>query len=207
VRARAETYTRKEGADQVDTATLTVTFVQDNEEALDRAALNPPSVTATALRLSEQTTFTAQSLGVWSPDLATLRERCNELETAMKAPGRASADVATVARANRRAIESVLATAQTELGRLGIFGEPRSSGLHNQLATLSDRIARSEDERTSSRPPTRPYVVDVEHTSILEIAVRERQDAAELLDLNAARVADPFDLSRGDVIKIFVTAA
>jgi hypothetical protein len=207
VRARAETYTRHEGPEQSDTAAVTVNWIEDNEDALDRAALNPPGVAATAVRLAEQTVFTAQALGVWHPDLATLRERCVELETQLRAPGRAVADVATVARANRRAIESVLATARTEIGRLGIFSEPRSAGLHDKLMTLSDRQAAAEDERNASGPPTKAFVVDVEQTSIFEIAARFDQDAEALLDLNAARIADPFDLERGDVIKIFQGAA
>jgi hypothetical protein len=207
VRCRAETYTRNERAEQIDTATVTVNWVEDNEEALDRAALQPPGVVATLVRLSERTVFTAQAAGVWTSDLANLRERCNELTTLMQAPGRSVADVATVARANRRAIENVFATGRTELGRFGIISEPRSSGLHDQLATLSDRQARAEDERTASRPRTKAFVVDVEVTSIYEIAARVGQDAAELLDLNAARISDPFDLERGDVIRIFETAA
>jgi prophage DNA circulation protein len=207
VRARVETYTRAEKPEQFDSAAVTVNWIEDNEEALDRAALQPPGVVATLVRLSERTVFTAQALGVWSSDLATLRERCNELTTAMQAPGRAVADVATVARANRRAIESVFATGRTELGRLGLFSEPRSSELHDQLATLSDRQARAEDERTASRPRTMAWVVDVEQTSIYEIAARVRQDAEELLDLNAARISDPFDIERGTVLRIFETAA
>lgn len=207
VRARAENYTRSEKPEQADTATVTVTWVEDNEESLDRAALNPPGVAATLVRLAEQTTFTARAIGVWTPDLANLRERCNELTTQMRAPGRAVADVATIALANRRAIESVLETARTELGLVHAFSEPRSSGLHQQLSTLSDRQARAEDERMSSRPRTLAFVVDAEQTSIFEIAARFNQDAEELLDLNAARISDPFDLERGDVIKIFERSA
>jgi prophage DNA circulation protein len=203
VRARFSEYARRETPEQNDSATVTLTFTEDNEDAFDRATLQPPTVIASLVRLSETTTFTAQSIGVWSSDLASLRERCNELVTLMKAPGRSVADVATVARANRRAIASVLETARTEIGRLGVFSEPRSSGLHQQLATLADRQAAAEDERSASRPPTRPYVVEVERTSIFEVAAAVGQDAEELLDLNAARVADPFDIERGDVLKVF----
>ena len=207
VRCRLQDYTRDERFEERDTARVTLVFVEDNEDSLSRAALAPPSVTATVVRLAEQTQFSAQKDGIWDPSLGTLRERMNELETLMRAPGRSVADVSTIVRAHRRAIESLVATAREESGATGIFGEPRASHTERQLVTLSDREAQAETERTASRPRTKAYVVDVERTSLYEIAARLRQDVTELMDLNAARVADPFDLTRGEVIRVYETAA
>ena len=207
VRCRAQDYSRKEAPELSDTALLDLTFVQDNEDSLERTVLNPPGVVATIVRLAEQTQFTAQKDGIWSEDLGTLRERASEIESLMKAPGRAVGDVATVVRAHRRSLESLLNTAREESGVDGIFGEPRASRTERQLQEMLDREAQAEAERTASRPRTKAFVVDVEVTSIYEIAARLGQDATELMDLNAARIDDPFTLTRGEVIRVFETAA
>lgn len=207
VRARLDSYTREERSEERDTARVTLVFIEDNEDALSRAALAPPGVTATVVRLAEQTQFSAAKDGIWDPNLGTIRERMAELETLMKAPGRSVADVGTIVRAHRRSIQSLLNTAREESGADGIFGEPRASHTERQLQTLSDREAQAETERTASRPRTMAFVVDVELTSLYEIAARLNQDAAELIDLNAARVEDPFTLTRGEVIRVFASAA
>ena len=207
VRARLDSYTRDERSEERDCARVSLVFIEDNEDALSRAALAPASVTATVVRLAEQTQFSAEKDGIWNPKLGTIRERMSELESLMKAPGRSVADVATVVRAHRRSIQSLLNTAREESGAGGIFGEPRASHTERQLQTLSDREAQAEVERTASRPRTKAFVVDVELTSLYEIAARLNQDAAELIDLNAARVDDPFTLTRGEVIRVFESAA
>lgn len=204
VRARAQDYTRKESPETDDSATLDCTFIEDNEDALDRAQLQPPSVAATLVRLAEQTQFTAQSQGVWNEDLASLREVCSEIEGLMRAPGRSVTDLGARVRAHRRALQSVIDTAASEASTSGgLFSDPRGSELERQLRIIMDREAQAEDERVQSRPRTRGYTIDVERTSIFEVAARLNQDAEELLELNSARVDDPFLLTRGQVIRVF----
>ena len=203
VRARPETYERKESPEQQDTAALSMTFVEDNEESLDRAALNPPSVVATLLKLAEQTTFTLQRNGISDSGLS-LTEFAAEVEGLLLAPGRAVADLGAVVRSHRRAIQRMIDAATTAADSDGgLFSEPRGSEMQRQLRILLDREAAAEDERTSSRPRTVAFVIDVEETSIIEVAARVDQDAEELMDLNAARVADPLYLTRGEVIRIY----
>lgn len=202
VRARAQDYTRTEAPEEQDTGRLDLVFVEDNEDALDRAALSPPAVVSTLLKLSEQTQFTAQSQGVWNEDLKSLRQIASEIQGLMLAPGRSVSDLGTVVRAHRRALQSVLSTASDESG----LGDPRGSELNRQINILLDREAQAEDERSSSRPRTKGFVIDVEVTSIFEVAARLGQDATELLELNSARVDDPFLLTRGEVIRVFESA-
>jgi len=207
VRARLEEYDRAERSEQRDTATLVLKFVEDNEESLDRAALNPPSVVATLVKLAEQTVFSAQRQGLHTPELIGLQEFAAQVEGLLLAPGRAAADLGAIVRAHRRAIQRMIDAATTAANDTGgLFSEPRGSETERQLRTLMDREAAAEDERVSSRPRTKAFVIDVEETSIFEVAARVDQDAEELMDLNASRVDDPFRLTRGEVIRIFESA-
>jgi prophage DNA circulation protein len=86
IRARVVDYTRREMPEEDDAAILDVVFLQDNEDALDRSILEPPSVTATVRKLAEQTTFSAQKSGVWSDGIASLRTAASEIETLMREP-------------------------------------------------------------------------------------------------------------------------
>lgn len=207
VRARISDYNRREHPDEDDAALLDLTVLEDNEDALDRAIFEPPSVSATVRRLAEQTVFSAQSSGVWSSDFADLREAAAEIETLMRAPGRAAGDVAAGARAHRRLLRDMAHVAEDQArSDGGAFIDPAGSQVARQLSELLDREAAAEDERFRSRPRVRPFVVDVERTSLFEIAARFDQDASQLLELNASRVGDPFALTRGQVVRIFVTA-
>ena len=208
VRARAESYKRSETHEERDHAVLELVFVEDNEESLDRVALNPPAVVSTLRKLSEQTTFSAPRNGVWNEDVRSLSEFASEVEGLLLAPGRAAADLGAIARSHRNQLRRMTDAATklaTQTG--GLFAEPRGSETQRQFRTIQDREALAEVERTSSLPRVVPYVVDVERTSILEIAARLNQDFADLLELNAARLADPLDIERGTVLRVFERAA
>ena len=207
VRARPETYERKETSAERDTATLVCTWIEDNEESLERAALNPPGVVATLVKLAEQTVFSAQRQGLWNDDLISLTEFAAEVEGLLLAPGRAVSDLGSVIKAHRRAIQRMVdaaTTASNDAG--GLFSEPKGSETQRQLRILLDRESAAENERTSSRPRPKSFVIDVEVTSLYEVAARVGQPADELMDLNSARIADPFYLTRGQVILIFESA-
>lgn len=200
VRARLETYSRKESPEGDDVAEVELCFIEDNEEALSAQIFSPPAVVSTLNTMAAQTTFTAEAAGVWNDDLQSIIETCNQITTLLQAPGRAMGDLVAVVRAHRRAIQGVIDTAEEEGSPLA---EPSNSGLLRQLRLMADREAGAELERTSSRPTTRAFTIDVERTSLFEVGARFNQDAEELMDLNAARVEDPFDLRRGQVIRVF----
>lgn len=216
VRCRAKDYTRKEDPEATDVGLLDLCFVQDNEDALDRALLSPPTVRATIVKLAEQATGSLQRDGVWGEDLrpnerevqvsdasssatSSLTEIAGDIEGLLLAPGRATADLESTVRAHRRAVARIITAASGEDSRRG--GEAE-----RLLSIMLDREAAAAAERTASRPRTRPFVIDVERTSIYEVSARLHQDAEELLDLNAARIDDPFRLDRGQVIRVYVSA-
>jgi len=207
VRARLEDYDRAERSEQRDTATLILKFVEDNEESLSGAALNPPAVVATLVKLSEQITFSADRQGLHNKETISLRDFAAQVEGLLLAPGRAVADLGAVVRAHRRAIQRMIDAATTAANDSGsLFSEPRGSETLRQLRILMDREASAEDERVSSRPRTKAFVIDVEETNIFDVAARVDQDAEELMELNAARMPDPFYLTRGEVIRVFESA-
>lgn len=208
VRARALTCSSKEEFGQIDHAEATLVFKQDNEEALDRALLRPPSARATVRRTAEQTTFTAQRNAVWGKQLSgskgqlSLIQAAEALQDLMLAPGRSVQAVEARARRNRTDIARLIRV-QHDID--GQFTSPRGSAAERQLVTLQDRQAQAAGERSRGRPSTVPFVVDVEVTSIYEIAARFDQDAQELIELNDSRIEDPFELRRGTPILVFTS--
>lgn len=207
VRARAATYKRRESTDADDYATLELTFTQDNEESLAGAMLLPPQVVSTINRLAEQTVFSAQSQGIWNEDLKSLPEIAAEIEGLLLAPGRSVSDLGAVVRSHRRAVQRMIDALESASSTDGVFGDPSASELHRQLRIVLDREAGAEDERSSSRPRAVPFVIDVEITSIFEVAGRLNQDVEALMELNSARIDDPLTLTRGQVIRVFERAS
>lgn len=207
VRARAGSMVGTEG-ESVDTATADLDFTQDNEDALDRALIRPPTVRATTRRIAEATEFSLKKEGIWHETISGSKARvgivqaAENLQTLMLSPGRAVNSVEQQARRNRRDIERIIAT-QREVNEQ--FSSPRGSTSERQMVTLRDRSAQAEAERSASRPKTKPFVVDVESTSIWEIAARFDQDAEELLELNDSRIANPFNIRRNAVVLVFST--
>lgn len=208
VRVRCESCERTEDASaELDTGYLDLVFVEDNEESAASVSFRPPSVRATTVALAEQTRFSQARVGTLDTDSLSLTEFASQLESLLLAPGRSLADLHSKATASRRAIGRIVAAQESLARTLGLeHDEPRGSEMWRQLARLRDLQARAAEEKFSSRPRVKAFVIDVERTSLFEISARFKQDCGELLDLNSERVKDPFDLTRGQVIRVFETA-
>ena len=202
-RCRLKGYSRVETPEEDDAAVCEFTFFEDSEDVIDLDSLDNPTVRATAVRLSEQTTFSSQGVSGWDTNSSSLTEFASELEGLLLAPGRAVEDVNSVARRNRRAIQRVQ-RAQEQLGRDvgGIYNDPEGSTPIRELRRLDDLQAQAVDERTSGRPKTTLHNITA-NTDIFSVAADIGQDPNELMDLNAARIEDPLDLRAGDTIRIF----
>ena len=206
-RCRLESIKRVERTEERDQATTTCHWVEDNEDSVDRTSLRPPTVRASAVKLASQTQFSAQAAGGWDDDLSDLTEFASDVEGLLLAPGRAIDDITSQVRRNRRAIQRIQ-NAQEKLAEDvdGTFNDPSGSEPVRQLRALSDRQALAADEKTASRPRTKTFTVP-EDTTIYGLAALVGQDAEELLELNSARVDDPFDIREGDTVRIFERAA
>lgn len=207
VRARAWNYTRIESMEKRNEGALQLHFVEDNEEAAATIAFQAPSVRGTVEALADQTTFSAGTVGALDRDLQTAQPRATDIASLLLGPGRSLADLQTKVTASRRAIQRTL-DFQADFARAvgANHDEPRGSEFWRNLIRLLDLQAKAADEKFSSQPRVRAFVVDVELTSLYEIAARFHQDAAALLDLNSERVEDPFFLEKGDVIRVFETS-
>jgi hypothetical protein len=208
VRVGCESCERSDdGSAELDTGYLDLVFVEDNEESAASVSFRPPSVRATNVALSEATRFSESRVGALDADSVSLTEFASDIEALLLAPGRSLSDLQSKATASRRAIGRIVSAQESLARTLGLeHDEPRGSAMYRQLARLQDLQARAAEEKFSSRPRVKAFVIDVERTSIFEISSRFRQDCGELLDLNSERVKDPFDLTRGQVIRIFEKA-
>ncbi len=204
VRARAETYVRIEDSAERQEAKLQLTFVEDNEESASTVPLQTASVRSSVEGLADQTTFSAQSVAALEPDLVQAKKKSITIAQLLTAPGRALSDLQSIVTDARRSLLRIQSTQESFAHAVGAsHDEPRGSEFWRNLIRLQDLEAKSTDEKFASRPRIRAFVIDVERTSIFEVAARLKQDASELLDLNSERVSDPFDLERGDVIRVF----
>lgn len=208
VRARAWNYTRIEAMDKRSEGALQLHFIEDNEESAATVAFQSPSVRGTVEALADQTSFSAGTVAALDVDLQQAKPRSTDIASLLLAPGRALADLQTKVTSSRRSLQRSF-DFQVEFARSvgASHDEPRGSEFWRNLIRLLDLQAKAADEKFSSQPRVKAFVVDVELTSLFEIAARLRQDASALLDLNSERVEDPFFLERGDVIRVFDTAA
>jgi hypothetical protein len=208
VRCRLDRCKRVENVGERDQATLALSFVEDNEESLATASFALPSARATVAKAAAQTVFSIEREGgVVDEDVFELQQRATDLETLLLAPGRTIADLEAEARSMRWQLQRGRQTQRQLAEDLGIGGteEPRGSEFHRLSIRLEDTLGKAADEKFASRPRIKTFVVDVEHTSLFEIAARFKQDAQDLLELNGERVPDPFYLEQGDVIRVFDT--
>jgi prophage DNA circulation protein len=206
IRARAQTYTRAESHAARDSATLDLVFIEDNEDSVDARSLGEPTVRASALRLSEHCTYSAQSEGMDDENLNSLTDTLSEVQGLLAAPGENVETIEAQTRRNRRAIEATVEAGET-LGRQvgGLFNEPRGASSTRQLRRLADQQAKAADEKSRGRPRLVPYTVRSE-VSIFAVAVLVRQPAERLMDINAGRLADPLRIPAGTTIRVYERA-
>lgn len=208
VRCRLERGKRIESAAERNQAVLQLTFVEDNEESLASASFSLPSARATVAKGAAQTVFSIEREGgVVDDDVFELQQRATDLESLLLAPGRTIADLEAEARSLRWSLQRGRQTQRQLADDLGIGGteEPRGSEFHRLSIRLEDTLGKAGDEKFASRARIKTHVVDVDRTSLFEIAARFKQDPQDLLELNGERVPDPFSLERGDVVRVFDT--
>jgi hypothetical protein len=208
VRCKFDNGKRTEAVVERDQATLQLVFIEDNEESLATASFALPSARATVAKAAAQTVFSIEREGgVVDEDVFELQQRATDIESLLLAPGRTIADLEAEARSLRWQLQRGRQTQRQLADDLGINGteEPRGSEFHRLSIRLEDTLGKAADEKFASRPRIKTFVIDVEHTSLFEIAARFKQDLQDLLDLNGERVPDPFYLEQGDVIRVFDT--
>lgn len=201
LRARAMDYSRTETAEVRDSATLTLTFTEDNEDSVDTAAFAVPSVNANAKRLSEATTFDAQSDGMWDGSLQDLNEFASGLEAIANFPGDTLADVDSQAGIVIGATNRVLLAFSQPVPGRDQLTDPDSSVTQRKLEQTRDIAAKSRAEARRGRPSLVSVVLTGDR-NIFQIANEYAQPALDLINVNP-QIANVLFIPAGAVVNIF----
>lgn len=195
-RVRALSYKREQPEGETDTGYLDLTFVEDNEDAVDADAFSQPSVQGSLTRLADITVFSAERDGIWNQDLISIQEFAAELEALMRFPGEYANAVVTQQRTIVRAARSVMATANQERVNNQALLEDTPVGSVFRLLRVLDVAGYALEEKNGNRPKAIDYQV-LERTNIFAIASSRRTPVDALLDLNAQRIDDPLQIEPG----------
>jgi hypothetical protein len=201
VRARAEDYNRNEVATVRNNGTLSLTFVVDNEDSLDATAFQPPSVSASAIKVAEAAELEAEKTGAWDGSIADLTEVANNIEGLANAPGDFLNDVEAQSAAMKSAHDKVV-KAHTDVYHEGrdLLLDPESTTLWKHLQALKEMAGQSTERSRRGKPGyvTRTYTTRM---SIFDVAALERQDASILVQINP-QLDDPLDIPIGTGVRI-----
>lgn len=177
---------------------LSVTFVEDNEDALDREAFERVAVKAGAARLAADAQFDAEATGVWDGSIEDVTELAAELVGLMNAPGEYADQIIHAAKRVRRACDLVLTkTAATLPGG----SESPDAVLRAKLLELKDAAAGAAGEAQAAKPKTRT-VRFRQPRDIFSIAAELGQNARELISINSA-LEDPSYIPAGTAVVVF----
>jgi prophage DNA circulation protein len=205
-RCRLESYQRTETFEEIDCAPVVMTFVEDNEDALIASTFTAPSARATARRLAEITTFSAQQNGVSLSDSRMgISELASEVETLINSPFEYLGDLQAQAESVKALTDRMLdihASRRTQIGSM--LAEPPGARAVRGLVELRDKASRIVDEKQSAMPRLVPYVVPSQR-SIFDIAAQFGQDPMLLMTANP-QIGDPLAIPERTVVKVFESA-
>ncbi|MCP4674342.1 MAG: hypothetical protein GY854_02255 [Deltaproteobacteria bacterium] len=206
VRARLGTYHRGEQNPERDSATLTLTFIQDNEDNVDAASFNLPSVKANSRRVAEEVEESAQEDGAWDTSLQDLKEYAAQLEGLINAPQEYKRDFEQQAKMVMSAVDRVF-SAFSKQGKEGrdLFRDPETGATQRELNALKDMVGRETIEARRGRPQL-VSVVFAEDQSLMSVAVMHGQSFDDLLEVNT-QLDDPMHIPAGDIVRVFADAA
>ena len=202
-RVRAESYTRQESYDMPDTAIVSFTFVEDNEDSVDFRSIQAPTANANARQLAESFEFDSQSSAAWNDDIQNLGQLNRQLENLANAPGDVNADVEQqsrniqgTSRAARRAF-----SAPAKIGRT-LYNDPENSRGPRKLAQQEDLAARAANESRRGRPQL-IVIVFTKDTDLFSVSSLTGQDVADLIEVNPE--IDPFFIPANEDVHVFAT--
>lgn len=203
IRAKVETYRRRETHSERDGARISVTWVEDNEDSVDAQSFELPTVNASAKRVTEEAKFDAQSQGAWDGSLLELVEFARQLENLANAPGNTLRDLETQATVVAGSVNRVV-RAFSQQQRRGennrdVLRDAESSRFNAKLVQLKDLAGRARG--VGKERSDRPKAVRAERdTSLFDLAIDHGTTASKMIDFNPS--LDPFDVPAGTVVRI-----
>lgn len=199
IRAKCHPWERSANADDNRGGEiLTGTFIEDNEDNLDREAIVRPSARATLVRKVEETQFSAEAEGIWSGSLSDLTQLTSELIGLANAPGQYLEQVVHASLEVQRCVSMVRRNFSTDRDGRGQFFDPLSFPTRMRLLEVEDLAASAEADARRSQDRLRRHYPD-RNTTIWRIATQLGQDAQRLMELNGS-VEDFADIPKGTPI-------
>lgn len=202
VRARLDTYQREEHHDERDFATLTLNFIQDNEDNVDAASFTLPSVKAQTQQVANEIEESAVEDAAWDTSLQDLADYAGQIEGLINAPQEYQRDFEGRAKILTASIRRVF-TAFMQNGVPGrdLFKNSNTSGTQRSLVLLQDMVGRETIEARRGRPQL-VSVAYSEQRTLMSIAAEHGQSYEDLLEVNS-QLEDPMAIAAGDVVRIF----
>lgn len=206
VRAKALDYRRVEDVNLFDGATMMLVFKEDNEDNVNARTITAPTINAQGNRMSQKTTFDAESIAISGNGLASLRTAASQLQTAINAPGDTLDDVRTQANTVRHSVDQVdnAFTQSNQEGR-DLLTDPTSTDTVRALADLKDTAMRSTNQPRRGRPVL-ITVVAIRETTLQDVATAFSQNYSDLLSVNP-QIPNALSLPVNTVIRIFANDA
>jgi prophage DNA circulation protein len=201
VRARAVNYRRVERNAKRDHAEVKFIFKLDNEDRVDAAAFQLPSVSSNAQSIAEAAEFAEQSEDMWDGSLADLNELSAELEGIANAPGDFKQDLESQAHIVQGAVDRAVSAWSDALtdGR-DVLLDADGEKVERKLQAQKELAGQATSKAASGRPATLTRVYE-NTLSILQVAVLEQQDAATLMTINP-QIADMLAIPAGTGVRI-----
>ena len=200
VRVRVASFVRTEVESARDSAILSLTFAEDNEDFINAQSFQPRSVNASMGRVVEAATFSAQSDGVWNGKLSDLRELGANLEAIANFPGNTVSDVDSQVNIVVGTTNSVLnAFLREDTSNKALLADPKMHRTQRRLEETRDIASRARGNARNGRPSLTSFVVAGACT-IFDIAAQTSQSAEDLIDVNPGL---PYIIPAGTRINIF----
>lgn len=204
VRAWGYTYNRDENSETRDAAFVTFVFVEDNEDAVDKAAIQALTVKGSGDLVAQKAVFDSQSGGLWHFTIGQLLEDIREIQGILQFPDTFLDDALSNVTAMTRTLDDLVSTFSDDQEEArSFFTDPASSRLARRIVQLKDVIAGTPSESSQRNQRATTSVVYPRDYSIFDIAVLVGQDANDLMELNQYRVEDPLKIEAGSVILIY----
>ncbi len=202
IRCKADTWSRVADIEgQREGETLTVKFVEDNEDNLDRPAAENVSVRANIQRVVEEAQFDAESEGGWDGSWEDITEFAAGLEGVLNAPAEFAADIAHKARRVGRAARSIRNSLTSRVTGRDQLNDPNGEPAYRRLFLLEDLAAQAEAEAVASLPPTSTRTFPTDR-DIHSIASELGQNARDLMSLNG-HIEDLGFIEAGTPVVVF----
>lgn len=202
VRARLQSYNRDEEDTERDCAAVSLVFVEDNEDNVDAASFNLPSVKANSRRVAEEIAESSQEDGAWDGSISDLVEAAAQIEGLINAPQEYKRDLEAQSKVVLGAIRRVNAAfmQQNKEGR-DLFLHPRTASTQMKLLQLEDMVGREMAEARRGRPQL-VMVTYKSDRSLMSIAAELGQYYTDLLEVNT-QLEDPMHIPAGEIVRVF----